>query len=406
MERTLELQVGRELLELGIPQGTTAGDVIAVLVRRRFLATGQAYVAEYAGRRLDATQRLDDLDLEEERTLRVITASGEVPRVSPPSESGSLSDTDEPSVEPPGTETEDPAYNKASQTLRKLRMINRGLVDFRIKDPDQRIFQVNLKYRTTALYKTPRGDLPTVMIGNEVEVQIPPDYPQHGPEFVWMSRIFHPNIVTGETVQFIGRTSPARLTLEDGLRCLVDMLQYKKGWYHLDNVADKEAAQWAADNRDLFPLGEKSLITELSGDDSGEEGEAAETELPLSEETIPIDLPLAVDEAPGSPEPKGDEAGESLRQTPDANILDRVRITLRGQDKEIDVRLPATTSLMQLTEAVLPRLSMPATDDVGEPIGYSWLLVRTGQRLVQNLGLAEQGIVDGDVIALSHEQGA
>ena|GEM_PF-1454705 len=405
MERTLELQVGRELLELGIPQGTTVGDVIAVLVRRRFLATGQAYVVEYAGRRLDATQRLDDLDLEEERTLQVITASGEVPRVSPPSESESLSDTDEPPVEPPGTETEDPAYNEAFQTLRRLRTINRGLVDFRVKDPDQRIFQVNLKYRTTAMYKTPRGDLPTVMIGNEVEVQIPPDYPQHGPEFVWMSRIFHPNIVTGEAVQFIGRTSPTRLTLEDGLRCLVDMLQYKKDWYHLDTVADKEAAKWAADNRDLFPLGEKSLITELPGDDSGEEGEAAETELPLPEETLPIDLPLAAEE-PSSPEPEGDEAGESLRQTPDANILDRVRITLRGQDKEIDVRLPATTSLMQLTEAVLPQLSMPATDDVGELIGYSWLLVRTGQRLVHNLGLAEQGIVDGDVIALSHKQGA
>ena len=312
MDRSIELRVGNELLELEIPGGTTAGEVVAVLVRRDLLAADQAYFLEHAGRRLDQTQRLDDLDLGRGRGLQVVTASGVAPQLLPPDESVPSSETEGPSVELPETKTEDPAYEGAFQTLRKLRMVNRGLLDFRVKDPDKRIFQVFLKYRTSALYKTPRGELPTVMIGNEVEVYVPLDYPRHSPVFVWASRIFHPNIVAGEEVRLLGKTVPGSLTLEEGLHCLVEMLQYKKGWYRLEPAANKEAAQWAADNRHLFPLGEKSLITELPVGEIEEEV-AAEVDLLLPEEPSPPEQPSPAEEEP-SPLTLAKEEAEELKK--------------------------------------------------------------------------------------------
>ena len=401
MDRSIELRVGNELLELEISGGTTAGEVVAVLVRRNLLAADQAYFLEHAGRRLDQTQRLDDLDLGRGRDLQVVTASGVAPQLLPPDESVPSSETEGPSVELPETKTEDPTYEGAFQTLRKLRMVNRGLLDFRVKDPDKRIFQVFLKYRTSALYKTPRGELPTVMIGNEVEVYVTLDYPRHSPVFVWASRIFHPNIVAGEEVRLLGRTAPGSLTLEEGLRRLVEMLQYKKDWYRLEPAANKQAAQWAADNRHLFPLGEKSLITELPVGEIEEEA-AAEADLLLPEEPLPPEQPSPAEEEPSPLTLAKEEAEELPPLPPDSEMAEKVLITLQVEGNEIDVRLPVTTPFGQLAETILLQLSMPTTDEAGEAIHYTWVLDRTGQQL-EDLSLAVQGIVDGDVIVLTQQ---
>ena len=401
MDRSIELRVGNELLELEISGGTTAGEVVAVLVRRNLLAADQAYFLEHAGRRLDQTQRLDDLDLGRGRDLQVVTASGVAPQLLPPDESVPSSETEGLSVELPEAKPEDPAYEGAFQTLRKLRMVNRGLLDFRVKDPDKRIFQVFLKYRTSALYKTPRGELPTVMIGNEVEVYVPLDYPRHSPVFVWASRIFHPNIVAGEEVRLLGRTAPGSLTLEEGLRRLVEMLQYKKDWYRLEPAANKQAAQWAADNRHLFPLGEKSLITELPVGEIEEEA-AAEAALLLPEEPLPPEQPSPAEEEPSPLTLAKEEAEELSPLPPDSEMAEKVLITLRVEGNEIDVRLPVTTPFGQLAETILPQLSMPTTDEAGEAIHYAWVLNRTGQQL-KDLSLARQGILDSDVIVLSQQ---
>jgi hypothetical protein len=176
------------------------------------------------------------------------------------------------------------------------------------------------------------------------------------------------------------------LSLEEGLRRLVEMLQYKQGWYSIELATNREAAQWVAANRKLLPVGQKSLVIE-----------------PPSQQEADTELDLPSDEPETTEETIEEEAAEAEteqepQQEPAAPPAERVQIQIETEDSVAELRVPASMTPAGLTAAVVPQLAMRLAGPDGKPIRYIWTLRRTGQALVDDRPLGEQGVADGDVL--------
>lgn len=139
------------------------------------------------------------------------------------------------------------------------------------------------------------------VVGEEhlVWIYLHAEYPRKPPIVRWKTPIFHPNVsppkeidikhpVTGEPMKpeeilgimdRLGLERPERITdLTDGRVCLDildlnwtatvtldrlclelgEMIQYKK--FNLDDPLDHEAAEWAEENMDEFPIDDRELL--------------------------------------------------------------------------------------------------------------------------------------------------
>ena len=177
------------------------------------------------------------------------------------------------------------------------------------------------KYKVTyfvnGIYLLPDGRIETLG-RHEIEITLHADYPRYKPICKILTPIWHPNFRDGQIC--IGDIWGAGESLSDIIINIGDMIQYKS-WNSYSPLS-ADAAQWAMENKHLFPVGNIDLYIadyasskevveiDLFGDDGNilEDSTPAPAEVaaPIVTE-IPVAAPVIPVAAPVIPEPKADE---------------------------------------------------------------------------------------------------
>ncbi len=114
------------------------------------------------------------------------------------------------------------------------------------------------RYRVTyfvnGIYLLPDGRIETLG-RHEIEISLHADYPRYKPVCKILTPIWHPNFRDGQIC--IGDIWGAGESLSDIIINIGDMIQYKS-WNSYSPLS-AEAAQWAMDNKYLFPVGNIDL---------------------------------------------------------------------------------------------------------------------------------------------------
>ena len=161
----------------------------------------------------------------------------------------------------------------------------------------------HVTYFVNGIYLLPDGRIET-LARHEVEITLHADYPRYKPICKILTPIWHPNFRDGQIC--IGDIWGAGESLSDIIINIGDMIQYKS-WNSYSPLS-ADAAQWAMDNKHLFPVGNAELYVadyasakdtveiDLFDDDGtvivdeapAEEPIAAPTELPVDAPTEPL----------------------------------------------------------------------------------------------------------------------
>lgn len=152
------------------------------------------------------------------------------------------------------------------------------------------------KYRVTyfvnGIYLLPDGRIETLS-RHEIEITLHADYPRYKPICRILTPIWHPNFRDGQIC--IGDIWGAGESLSDIIINIGDMIQYKS-WNSFSPLS-ADAAQWAMENKHLFPVGNIDLYAadyasakqtveiDLFGDDGEKVEEEAPVEIPAAEES-------------------------------------------------------------------------------------------------------------------------
>jgi len=114
-------------------------------------------------------------------------------------------------------------------------------------------------FRCIGLMKTPEGEI-VKTDKHLLEAVFGLDYPARPPRFVWLTPIWHPNIVPPYLCTE-GRPFAIGTTLDQICLMVGQMIQYRN--YNLDDplgAQGKEVALWAAQNKHLFPVDTRGLL--------------------------------------------------------------------------------------------------------------------------------------------------
>lgn len=166
----------------------------------------------------------------------------------------------------------------------------------------------HVTYFVNGIYLAPDGQV-MMLSRHEVEITLHSDYPRYKPICRILTPIYHPNFRDGQIC--IGDIWGAGESLSDIIVNIGHMIQYKS-WNSFSPLS-AEAAQWAIENKHLFPVGNVDLyITDYASANQGveidlfdEEPEAPAEEAPAEEapaeeapaEELPADVTPA-EEAP------------------------------------------------------------------------------------------------------------
>ena len=112
----------------------------------------------------------------------------------------------------------------------------------------------HVTYFVNGIYLLPDGKIETLS-RHEVEITLHSDYPRYKPICKILTPIWHPNFRDGQIC--IGDIWGAGESLSDIIVNIGDMIQYKS-WNSYSPLS-ADAAQWAMDNRHLFPIGNAEL---------------------------------------------------------------------------------------------------------------------------------------------------
>lgn len=128
----------------------------------------------------------------------------------------------------------------------------------------------HVTYFVNGIYLLPDGRIETLG-RHEVEITLHADYPRYKPICKILTPIWHPNFRDGQIC--IGDIWGAGESLSDIIINIGDMIQYKS-WNSYSPLS-ADAAQWAMENKHLFPVGNIDLYT---------------ADYASSKETVEIDL--------------------------------------------------------------------------------------------------------------------
>ncbi len=157
----------------------------------------------------------------------------------------------------------------------------------------------HVTYFVNGIYLLPDGKIETLS-RHEVEITLHSEYPRYKPICKIMTPIWHPNFRDGQIC--IGDIWGAGESLSDIIVNIGDMIQYKS-WNSYSPLS-ADAAQWAMENRHLFPIGNAELymaeadkVTEsieidLFDDDSAEKEEPVITTPEPEPEPVPAPEPV------------------------------------------------------------------------------------------------------------------
>ena len=146
----------------------------------------------------------------------------------------------------------------------------------------------HVTYFVNGIYLLPDGQIQTLG-RHEVEITLHADYPRYKPICKILTPIWHPNFREGQIC--IGDIWGAGESLSDIIINIGDMIQYKS-WNSYSPLSS-EAAQWAIENKKLFPVGNINLFY---ADNSPTKKKKVEIDIP-DEKTQPQE-PQKVTEKP------------------------------------------------------------------------------------------------------------
>ena len=170
----------------------------------------------------------------------------------------------------------------------------------------------HVTYFVNGIYLLPDGRIETLS-RHEIEITLHTDYPRYKPICRILTPIYHPNFRDGQIC--IGDIWGAGESLSDIIINIGDMIQYKS-WNSFSPLS-AEAAQWAIENKHLFPVGSVDLYTA----DYTATGKNVEIDL-FDEEEKP-------EEAPAQ-----EEASEAAQEQP-AKPVTAVQVVESGNDFDI-----------------------------------------------------------------------
>ena len=112
----------------------------------------------------------------------------------------------------------------------------------------------HVTYFVNGIYLLPDGRIETLG-RHEIEITLHADYPRYKPICKILTPIWHPNFRDGQIC--IGDIWGAGESLSDIIINIGDMIQYKS-WNSYSPLS-ADAAQWAMENKHLFPVGNIDL---------------------------------------------------------------------------------------------------------------------------------------------------
>lgn len=154
----------------------------------------------------------------------------------------------------------------------------------------------HVTYFVNGIYLLPDGRIET-LARHEIEITLHADYPRYKPICNILTPIWHPNFRDGQIC--IGDIWGAGESLSDIIINIGDMIQYKS-WNSYSPLS-ADAAQWAMDNKHLFPVGNENLYIadyasakdtvdiDLFGEEDGSESEEKAPETEIAAETEKAD---------------------------------------------------------------------------------------------------------------------
>lgn len=113
----------------------------------------------------------------------------------------------------------------------------------------------HVTYFVNGIYLLPDGRIETLG-RHEVDITLHADYPRYKPICKILTPIWHPNFRDGQIC--IGDIWGAGESLSDIIINIGDMIQYKS--WNSQSPLSSEAAQWAMENKHLFPVGNVDLF--------------------------------------------------------------------------------------------------------------------------------------------------
>ena len=193
----------------------------------------------------------------------------------------------------------------------------------------------HVTYFVNGIYLAPDGTV-MVLSRHEVEITLHSDYPRYKPICRILTPIWHPNFRDGQIC--IGDIWGAGESLSDIIVNIGHMIQYKS-WNSFSPLS-ADAAQWAIENKHMFPVGNVDLyITDyasaagsveidLFGEEEKQEEPVIETEEAAAEAPEETPAVVAADEKPadGNDFEITAEELEGIEFVPTANRMQTMRV--------------------------------------------------------------------------------
>lgn len=117
-----------------------------------------------------------------------------------------------------------------------------------------------IAFKCKGLMLHPSSGQPCVTVNHVMEAYLPTGYPAEPPYIRWMTPIFHPNISKAGSVciGIADQDWAPSLSLAWLVEQIADMITYKS--FNIDDPWNREAADWAKDNIDRFPVDDRPLF--------------------------------------------------------------------------------------------------------------------------------------------------
>lgn len=163
---------------------------------------------------------------------------------------------------------------------RRLQADLHGLLDLSRRSPAITVRALNdvcdrfeVTYSCLGLEWLPEQTEPSIRAEHRLDIYLHLDYPRLPPRLLWLTPIFHPNILPPDRNGgvCIGHWSPAE-SLDQLVLRIGEMIQYRN--FSTVDALDPLAAKWAEHNRAQLPLDNTPLLrperdTAASGISSG-----------------------------------------------------------------------------------------------------------------------------------------
>ena len=96
---------------------------------------------------------------------------------------------------------------------------------------------------------------------HQVQIRLGANYPTTRPDIKFLTPpIFHPNVSDLNGAVCIGHWTPS-LKLSEWIINIGEMIQYKR--YNVEDPLNISAAEWAKNNKSLFPVDKRELVKEI-----------------------------------------------------------------------------------------------------------------------------------------------